>query len=168
MSERNFNGLADEGETLSGFLDTYRGVVVSKVDGLSFADASKSLTSSGLSPLGVVKHLGWVEYYWFRHCFAGEDVGPIPREDNDNAVQFRIEPDDTVEGVVAFYTSEVGHAREVTSAASSLDAASARETRYFGRVNLRWILGHMIEETARHAGHLDIMREMVDGRTGYL
>jgi hypothetical protein len=161
-------GLENEKETLGGFLDFYRSVVERKVDGLSRQDAVRSMTPTGLSPLGVVKHLGWVEYYWFRHCFAGEDVAAPPREGDDNAVQFRIEPDESVSSVLAFYRSEAEHARAITNASPSLDGTSARENRFYGTVSLRWILVHMIEETARHAGHLDIMREMIDGRTGYV
>lgn len=153
---------------LSGFLDLYRGVVERKVEGLTFDQACREMTPTGLSLLGVVKHLAWVEYYWFRCCFAGESVEPPPRESGDNAVQFRIGPDDTVERVIDFYRSEVDHSREVTSAAYSLDQLSARESRFMGTVSLRWVLIHMVEETARHAGHLDVMRESIDGRTGYL
>jgi hypothetical protein len=166
MAEPHSVGLESEKKTLSGFLDFSRAVVVGKIGGLSLEDASRNMTPTGLSVLGVVKHLGWVEYYWFRHCFAGEDVPSPPREGDDNAVQFRIEPDESVSSVLDFYRSEVEHARVVTEAAS-LDAASARENRFYGTVSLRWILVHMIEESARHAGHLDIMRELIDGRTGY-
>jgi uncharacterized protein DUF664 len=154
--------------TLGGFLDFYRGVVERKVDGLTLAEASRELTPTGLSPLGVVRHLGWVEYYWFRRCFAGEAVPPPPRTGGDNAVQFQIGPEDTVNSVLEFYRSETEHARGIVSAARSLDAVSTRESRFQGAVSLRWILVHMVEETARHAGHLDIMREMIDGKTGYL
>ena len=153
---------------MNGFLDLYRGVIERKVDGLSRADASKALTPTGVSSLGIVKHLGWVEYYWFRHCFAGEKVPPPPREGNDNAIQFRIGSDETVDSILDFYRSESDHSREVAAATDSLDALSARDHPYFGKVSLRWILIHMVEETARHAGHLDIMREMIDGKTGYL
>jgi hypothetical protein len=131
------------------------------------ADASRQLTSTGLSPLGVVKHLGWVEYNWFRYVFAGEDVEPPPRVNDDNSVQFRIEPDDTVESILEFYRSQTEHARRITAAARSLDDQSARDGRLLGIISLRWLLVHMIEEIARHAGHLDLMRETIDGRTGY-
>ncbi|HXW33729.1 MAG TPA: DinB family protein [Acidimicrobiales bacterium] len=168
MPEPNSIAQANERDALNGFLDVYRGVVERKVTGLSRADAVKELTPTGLSPLGVIKHLGWVEYYWFRHCFAGEEVDAPPREGGDNAVQFRVGPDENAISVLDFYRSECRHSREVASMARSLDELSTRENPYFGRVNLRWILIHMVEETARHAGHLDIIREMIDGDTGYL
>jgi hypothetical protein len=65
-----------EREMLTGFLDWYRQVVLNKVDGLSLEQASTTMTPSGLSPLGIVKHLTWVEAAWFRDTFAGEPVSP--------------------------------------------------------------------------------------------
>lgn len=154
-----------ERDTLTGSLDWYRAVVENKVDGLSLDQATSIMTPTGLSLLGVVNHLGWVERGWFRDIFVGEDVESIDAPD-DNSVEFVVGPDDTVESVVAFYRAEVEEARRVVAAAPSLDSLSARETTFGGQVSLRWILVHMLEETARHAGHLDLMREKIDGRTG--
>jgi hypothetical protein len=155
----------DERETLGGFLDWYRAVVEHKVEGLTFDQATVVMTPSGVSPLGVVKHLGWVERGWFRDIFTGEDVEAID-VDGDNSPEFVIGPDDTTESVVAFYRAEVQQARRVVAEASSLDALSAKPTQFAGHVSLRWILVHMLEETARHAGHMDLMREQIDGQTG--
>ena len=152
MSDRDFGGLSGERDLLTGYLDWYRAVVEHKVEGLSLADGARQLTASGLSPLGVVKHLGWVEYNWFRYVVAGEDVDPPPRIDGDNAVQFRVEPADTAEAILAFYRSEAEHGRAVTAAIPSLDAVGVRESRLVGKVTLRWVL----------------VREEIDGRTGYL
>ena len=66
---------------------------------------------------------------------------------------------------VAFYRESTNHSRRVVAAAS-LDDVSVGESPFYGHVSLRWILVHMLEETARHAGHLDLMREQIDGRTG--
>jgi hypothetical protein len=68
--------------------------------------------------------------------------------------------------VVAFYRAEVEEARRVVREVPSLDALSVRETGFRERVSLRWIMVHMLEETARHAGHLDLMREDIDGQVG--
>jgi len=155
----------DEGETLEGFLDWYRAVVERKVDGLSLDQATAIMTPSGLCPLGVVKHLGWVERGWFREIFLGDDVDVIDM-DGDNSAEFEITPDDTIEAVLAFYRAEVEQARRVVAGATSLDALSARATSFREHVSLRWIMVHMLEETARHAGHLDLMRETIDGQTG--
>jgi hypothetical protein len=157
---------SDERTTLVGTLDWYRGVVENKVIGLSNSDASRVMTGSGLSPLGVVKHLAWVERGWFGETFGGEPVEGLDQSEDDNSLEFALEPHDTVESVIAFYRAEVSRSRTITKAAPSLDTLSVEETGLRGRVSLRWLLAHMIEETARHAGHLDIMREAIDGKTG--
>jgi hypothetical protein len=164
VTASDLGGQADERELLTGFLDWYRGVGEHKVEGLSLDDATRVMTPSGLSPLGIVKHLGWVEQSWFRRRFAGEDLA-IPWTDDDPDADFRIEPGETVESVVTFYRESIEHARRVTTRAS-LDDVSASASPHYGFVSLRWILVHMLEETARHAGHLDLMREEIDGRTG--
>jgi hypothetical protein len=155
----------NERETLTGFLDWYRAVVERKVDGLTLDQARTVRTSTGLCALGVVKHLGWVERGWFREIFAGEDVETIDWED-DNSAEFAIGGDDTVGSISAFYRTEVENSRRVVAEASSLEDLSAKATRFRENVSLRWILVHMLEETARHAGHLDLMRESIDGTTG--
>ena len=87
--------------TIQGFLDWYRAVVERKVDGLTFDQATTVMTPSGLCPLGVLKHLGWVEQGWFRDIFVGEDVEAI-YGDGDNSPEFAIDADDTCESIVAF------------------------------------------------------------------
>jgi Protein of unknown function (DUF664) len=154
-----------ERETLEGFLDWYRAVIERKVDGLTAEDAKRVITPTGMSPLGIVKHLGWVERGWFRETFAGEDVQSID-VDGDNSPEFAVGRDDTVESVIAFYQAEIQEARRIAREAPSLDTVSARETRFREQVSLRWIMVHMLEETARHAGHLDLMREKIDGQVG--
>ena len=154
-----------ERDLLTGVLDWYRAVAERKVRGLDDATAREVLTPSGLSPLGVVQHLAWVERMWFCWRFAGQDV-EMRMGDGNYSVQFELAPEATVESVVAFYRTEIDGARRVVDGARSLDALSAREHRNYGIVSLRWVLVHMIEETARHVGHLDIMREGIDGTTG--
>jgi Protein of unknown function (DUF664) len=73
---------------------------------------------------------------------------------------------DTVDSILAFYRTEADFSRQVVAESPSLDALSAKPTQYREHVSLRWILIHMLEETARHAGHLDLMREAIDGKTG--
>ncbi len=154
-----------ERETLGGFLDWYRAVVERKIEGLSLEDAERVTTPTGMSALGILKHLGWVERGWFRETFAGEEVEAIDL-DGDNSAEFAIGSDDTVETVTSFYRSEVEEGRRVVRETPSLDTLSARETSYGEQVSLRWVMVHMLEETARHAGHLDLMREQIDGRVG--
>ena len=161
MTDTPLGGQADERELLTGFLDWYRAVVVRKVDGLSLEQASRQLTASGLTPLGVVQHLAWVERGWFQQLFAGTDLDLRL----DNPSSFELGASDTVASVVADYAAATDESREVTAAAS-LDDIAVNPHRIFGPVTLRWVLVHMLEETARHAGHLDVMREALDGRTG--
>lgn len=154
---------APEKETLQGFLDEHRAIVLWKLEGLSTEEAAKPRVPSGTSLLGIVKHLGWVEYWWF--CdFIGGQKPDYPWSEEDPDGDFRIEAGDSVESVSAFYAQAVADANEVI-AAHGLDDTGELES---GPRSLRWVMTHMIDETARHAGQLDILRELADGTTGYL
>jgi hypothetical protein len=153
-----------EREMLEGFLDYYRAIVVRKVAGLSLDEATRRLVPSDSTLLGIVKHLGYVEWSWFQRRLDGQDL-PLPWTDDDPDADFRIEPGETVESVVAWYMSQCERARELTAATPSLDQM-AKAASPLGHPNLRWILIHLIEETARHAGHMDILREQTDGAVG--
>lgn len=158
---------ADERTTYEQTLDYFRSVVARKLDGLSEPDARRVQTDSGMSLLGTVNHLAGVELWWFVEVFAGH----APRYPWTEA-EVEADPDcdwkppqqQTVESVLAFYDRACAEAR-AAAASGSLDDIVTRPGRDH-RVSLRWILVHMIEETARHAGHMDIMRESVDGITG--
>ena len=110
--------------------------------------------------LGVVKHLAYVERYWF-HDFKGDPIS-FPWNEGEPEREFVIEGEDTVESITALYEGEIARSREIVEQ-SSLDDLSkpAKEP-----LSLRWIMIHMIEETARHAGHADILRELTDGAIG--
>ena len=162
MPDDPFGVRAPERETLTGTLDWYRQVATNKIDGLSLDQAATILTPTGLSPLGVIKHLAWVEIGWFRDTFAGEPMG----EELPVDVSFRISADDTISSVVTEYEVACAHSRRIVDGARSLGALSVRAAEIRGQVSLRWLLVHLIEETARHAGQLDLMRESLDGRTG--
>jgi hypothetical protein len=136
-----------------------------KVAGLTLDQAGTVSTPTGMSPLGVVKHLGWVERGWFREIFAGEDVEMIDQA-GDNSAEFALGADDSVDSILAFYRTEIDYSRRIVAESPSLEALSAKATEMREHVSLRWILVHMLEETARHAGHLDLMREAIDGKTG--
>lgn len=154
-----------EMETLVGFLDYQRGVVVRKVAEISEFDLRKPMTPTGLSLLGIVKHLTDVERAWFEIVFLGEDVALLSSGDDPDA-GFRIEPGDTPDAIVAAYRDACARANRIVARADPA-AMSARPSRGLGQsVSLRWILAHMIEETARHLGHLDLIREMFDRSTG--
>jgi hypothetical protein len=152
---------ADERVMLEGFLDYYRDVVVNKVDGLARDDATRVMTASGLSPLGVIAHLTEVEYNWFDEKFAGHPERPDPVKHGD----FQLSSHDTAPSIVDEYRAACAVSRVIASKAA-LDDLGVIDHEYYGRPSLRWIYIHMIEETARHAGHLDLMREQIDGKVG--
>ncbi|MGZ4691894.1 MAG: DinB family protein [Acidimicrobiia bacterium] len=155
------DGELPEREMLEQFLQWYRAVVVRKVEGLPRELAIRPMPPGILSALGIVKHLGWVERGWSRRAILGEDY-PVPWNDADPDADLRIEDDETVESVLAWYRSEWEAADAIWSARSLDDTGLDHER----LVSIRWILVHMIEETARHAGHLDLIVEPLDGRTG--
>ena len=152
----------DERAMLAAFLDFQRDTLLWKLSGLSEEQLRKSWTPSGNSLLGLVKHLAYVERSWFQRRFMGLDVF-IAWHGDDPDADFRIEPDESPEAVFEFFVAEVEQSRRIASEAPSLDTIARRPDR---PVSLRWILIHMIEETARHVGHADLMRELTDGQTG--
>ncbi len=163
-SSSPLGGQAREVDLLNGFLDWYRAVVENKVADLSLEDASRVMTPTGLSPLGIVKHLAYVEKSWFKARFAAEEE-KVSWADGDADADFRIEPGETVASVIDFYRESADASRRI-AAGAALDELSKSTSPHYGVVSLRWILVHMLEETARHAGHLDLMREQIDGKTG--
>lgn len=146
---------------LEGYLDWYRFVIVRKVEGLPRELAIRPMPPGIMSALGVVKHLAWVERGWSRRAIRREEY-PVPWSDADPDADFRIDDDETVDGIIAFYRTE-WEAADAIWKAGSLDDTGLDHGR---SVSIRWILNHMIEETARHAGHLDLIAESLDGRTG--
>lgn len=152
---------ATEKEMLTSFLDFHQATLLQKVEGLSKEQATRSFVPSGITLLGMVKHLAYVERAWFRRVFMNEEVDDIWTEDDPDA-DWRIEPDETLEQIVTLYQDEVDRAREIVANAD-LDEQARIPSREH---TLRWILVHMIEETARHNGHADIFRELTDGQTG--
>ncbi|MER7932821.1 MULTISPECIES: DinB family protein [unclassified Streptomyces] len=153
---------AGEKDILHTSLDRHRDAVLWKLEGLDDEQLRRPMTPSGTNLLGLVKHLASVEYGWFVESFGGE-VEPLwfdPYTDDDLTVG----PGETTRQILDFY----GRARAAADAVITgrpLDALGRPGWRDH-EVSLRWVLVHMIEETARHAGHLDILRELIDGATG--
>jgi uncharacterized damage-inducible protein DinB len=158
--------VADERSTLNGFLDYYRATLAVKCEGLTHEQlAARTVEPSPLSLLGLVRHMADVERGWFRG-FNGEDTHPryYSSEDPDGDFDNVSGEPGQVEEAFACWQAEIEHAREVVAAAD-LDATYVRrrDDRTF---SLRWVLVHMIEEYARHAGHADFLRERIDGAVG--
>ncbi|MFG1911705.1 DinB family protein [Kribbella sp. NPDC048928] len=153
---------ADERGTLTGLLDFLRATVELKLTGLTEQQAfARPVTPSALTPAGVVKHLTGVERFWFAIDFAGQDV-EWPWTDEDPHGCFPLAPDDTVAGLLAAYRTECARSRRIIAAASFDDIARSEGMTF----NLRYAVAHLIEETARHLGHLDLLRESTDGEVG--
>ncbi|WP_216822912.1 DinB family protein [Aeromicrobium sp. A1-2] len=153
---------APERQTLEAFLDVYRVTVVRKATGLTDADGARRLLPSLTTVSGLLRHLADNERSWFREIMAGEDDVPSLWSAEDPDAEFRVTQDDTVATLIADYETACAESRATIEAFNLEDRCVGLEQQY----TLRWILLHMLEETARHAGHLDILRELLDGKTG--
>jgi uncharacterized damage-inducible protein DinB len=151
-----------EKDILQVSMDRHRAAILWKIAGLTEEQLRTALVPSGTTLLGLIKHLGAVEYGWFCESF-GVATEPLPFDDEDEEADLRIEEGESAESVLAFYERACAASDRVI-AANELDLVGRT---YGGEpVSLRWVLVHMIEETARHAGHIDILRELIDGKTG--
>ncbi|MBU6534216.1 DinB family protein [Streptomyces mayonensis] len=144
-----------EAETLRGFLDHLRASIADKVDGAPEPQVRTAAVASGTNLLGLLNHLVHVE----RALFLGEEVRSWP-------ATFRAAPEDGVAEVLARYREAVAGANRVLDTCSDLGAPLPRSAPGRAAPSVRWALTHMIEETGRHAGHADILRELIDGSTG--
>ena len=147
--------VSDERATLLALLQYQRESFVRKIYGLSEANARRAFVSSDTTLLWLLRHIARAEQLWFVQRFAGEQV-----DVGDDIVR----ADDTVETAIAAYRATWARVDGIV-ARSSLDDVCVNVAPE-SPVNLRWVLMHLLEETARHAGHADILRELVDGATG--
>ncbi|MQY24189.1 DinB family protein [Nocardia macrotermitis] len=144
---------SSETEVLRGFLDYLRTSIAGKVDGAPEPQVRTAAVPSGTNLLGLLHHLTFVE----RAIFLGDNV-------IDWQATFRAAPEDSVADVVHRYRHTVQRANDVLDRCTDLDAPVPRPGD--SAPSIRWALTHMIEETGRHAGHADILRELIDGATG--
>ncbi|MEY2452242.1 MAG: hypothetical protein QOD92_1816 [Acidimicrobiaceae bacterium] len=144
-----------ERETLQALLQYHRESLVRKVTGVDDASARRRFVGSDTTLLWLVKHAAGAEARWVLWSFARQVDGV-----RDDAVG----PDDTLSTAVDEYRTTWARVDAVVSAASLDDQCPALSGTDV--VNLRWVLTHLLEETARHAGHADILRELIDGQTG--
>jgi len=157
--------LADPQELLSGYLDFFEDVTLRKIGGLTEDQLRTSTVPSGWTPLGLVKHLACTERFWIRHIFLGEHVDfSWP---GDPAAEWRIDESDTTERITGFYRRERDYTRR-TLPGLAISTPGQRSFRTEGGPppTLGWILFHLVQQAARHAGHLDIAREIADGSVG--
>jgi hypothetical protein len=146
-------------------LDVQRDALIGKLQGLSDDDARKTPTVSALSLLSVTKHSAIWERRWFQVIVAGRHfAGEWPEVQSEEMDEtFRLAPEDTTQAVVDYYREQIAASNEIIG---SLDLDTPCAWPEMAHRNLRWVALHMIEETARHAGHADIIRETIDGSRG--
>ena len=153
----------DERSSLREWLDFQRNTLVWKIEGVDEDAFQESIVSSGTSLCWLIKHCTHAEIHWFQQVFLGlEPEWPYPDPD----VGYTLYEDQTIESIVATYQRVCELHRRIEAEATSLDQVSLN-THDDEHATLRWIMQHMIEETARHDGHADIAREVADGTTGY-
>jgi uncharacterized damage-inducible protein DinB len=158
--------VSDPRELLLGYLDWYRDALLRKIAGLSDTQLRTPLAPLGWSPLGLVKHLGWVERRWMRWGFAAEDI--LPYLPGGDEVEWTVTAEESTDSVMSAYFDEVERSRSL-AAGADLTASSRIGGRFKTRdqaPSLSRILFHLLQEYARHLGHLDIARQLIDGVTG--
>ena len=152
-----------ERPVLEAFLDFHRQVLVSKVDGISENEARRRLVPSKTTLAGLIKHMIGVERGWFQEVLAGRNPEEIGSNVGGGEESWDLAESETVTSLIEEYQQTCAQSRE-TAARFALDDAVPEPD--MGQVSLRWIYVHMIEETARHVGHADILREQTDGAAG--
>lgn len=171
ITDRGDASTDSETRTLLAFLEAQRLSVLAIVDGLDEQAMRTVVVPSGWTPVGLIGHLGFAERHWFQQVATGTAVDVPWAEEAETADTDRRGPftiDRPVAEVIDFYRDQCARANAVLA---STPLSAAPRGALHGEVedevtDLRWIVLHMIEETARHAGHLDIARELLDGRTG--
>lgn len=157
--------LGDEAATLEGFLDFLRASVRDKCEGLSDEQAAQAPLGSLTSPIGLVRHLADVERHWSVEILGGvpdAEVGYRWMREEDPDAEFRVEAGASLAEALEDYAAACAASRaQMAGRAMDEEVRGMREAR-----SVRWVVVHLVEETARHLGHLDAVRELIDGRTG--
>jgi hypothetical protein len=153
-------------EMLRAFLRGQRESVLAIAEGLSEEAWHRSVVPTGWTPAGMLEHLGGAEWHWFQGVVAGKQPELPGDVDEDqppyDPLTVVFTSDASIAEVTTFYRDQCAQSEEVL-ATTSLSAPPLGKHGGFEPPNVRWIVLHMIEETARHAGHLDIARELLDG-----
>jgi hypothetical protein len=150
--------VADEREALEGWLDYFRGMVVLALDGLDEASLRRRIPAAhGPSLLGIVKHLTELERTWLVERWGGRGGRHVPSYVDDPDAGFRLSDVEPADEVVGAYMAVCERGRDELAGAESLDDAVRDDRR--GHIELRWILLHLITETARYAGQAQTLRD---------
>lgn len=152
-------GTASERASLEAFLDYLRAAVLDRAEGVGEDGARRRLVPSATTLGGVLRHLARVERNWFQHHLLGRDRARLDIDFGPSDTSWDLRTQDTVASLAEEYRQACAQSRE---AAAGLPLDHGFHHPRLGEVSLRWTFLHMIEETARHAGHADILREQVD------
>ena len=156
-----------EKECLRAALDRHRDAMIWKVEGLDDEQLRRPITPSGTNLLGLVKHLGGAELGWFCMTFGRDTDGLLPFDPAvEDASDLRVEPHESTRDILDFYARARAAADRAIDDLDLDDLGKAFAWFDGAAVSLRWALVHMLEETVRHTGHMDIARELIDGATG--
>jgi uncharacterized damage-inducible protein DinB len=153
---------ADEKTSLTAALDRHRDAILWKLQGLDDEQLRRRMVPSDTTLLGMLKHLASVEYGWFCRTF-GLPTEEVPFVEEDPDADWRVEPEETTQDILDYYAG----ARAAADASLAAHDLADTGTSWTGAtVTMRWVLLHMVEEVCRHAGHADILRELIDGMAG--
>jgi Protein of unknown function (DUF664) len=156
-----------EDEMLHSFLQGQRASVLAIVEGLDEDAWHRSVVSTGWTPAGMVEHLGGAEWHWFQGVIAGNHPELAGDVDEDRApydpMTVVFTSDEPSTEILDFYRSQCAASDAVLASTSMSAKPLGSHGLGYEPPNVRWVVLHMIEETARHAGHLDIAREQLDG-----
>lgn len=158
-------GQQDTAQTFLRYLDYFRAVTVEKLDGMTDEQLRSSVLPSGWTPLELIKHLVFMERRWFRWGFQAEQVD-LPWGDKGPDGRWHVEAGETVEQLVDQLLIAGERTRTIVESAT-LDTPGVAGGRFDAAPpNLEAICFHVFQEYARHLGHLDVVRELIDGQTG--
>nr|BFD95834.1 DinB family protein [Kitasatospora sp. Xyl93] len=160
--------LADERTAIVGWLELQRKILRWKCEGLSDEDAHRCVlpTSPAMTMAGLVSHMRWTEHLWLEVLFLGGDKTQHPVFDGSGEDADWHTGGRPLAELLAEYEAQCARSDEIVAAARLDDVGRHPDFRT-GGANLRWMLIHLVEETGRHAGHADIVRELLDGSKGY-
>lgn len=151
----------DERTMIEGLLAEQRSLVHWKLADAKDEDLLSVATSTGLTARGVLNHLTHVERWWWRDVFAGQDGLPYDWTAEDPDGEFHLGPDKPIGQLLTEYAGECAASDAVLAGVVDLDQRGVRKD-----VSARFVVLHLVEETARHLGHLDLLRELADGAVG--
>jgi uncharacterized damage-inducible protein DinB len=160
---------ASELDMLNGWLEHHRAILLWKCDGLTDGQLrQRSVPPSSMSLLGLIRHMTDVERGWFQQVLLGEDAPDLYTAPGERDGDFNGVDEADVAAAFSAFEAECDASRRAVAAAADLDVLSKEPSERTGeQFSLRWIVTHMIEEYARHNGHADLLRETIDGTTGY-